>query len=98
MSKEQAPTTLRLPAGLKRRIATVAKSEGRSAHALMVEMLEEATAMAERRRAFHADADLADTETDASNLVYAAEDVFAYVEKLARGEKVQRPKPVTWRK
>ena len=98
MSKEDTPTTLRLPARLKRRIATVAKSEGRTAHAFMVDVLEEGTTLAEKRRSFQRDAELADAETDASNLVYPAEAVFAYIEKLARGHKAQRPKPVAWRK
>jgi predicted transcriptional regulator len=98
MSKQDTPTTLRLPVRLKRRIAVVAKDEGRTAHAFMLEVLEEGTALAEKRRSFQRDADLADAETEASNLVYPAEAVFEYIEKLARGQKVQRPKPVAWRK
>jgi hypothetical protein len=98
MSKGDTPTTLRLPARLKRRIANAAKTEGRTAHAFMLEVLEEGTALAEKRRSFQRDAEFADAETEASNLVYPAEAVFEYIDKLARGEKARRPQPVPWRK
>ena len=55
-----ASTTLKLPERLKRRIAPLARSVGKTPHAWMVEALETHTALAEKRRTFVADALAAD--------------------------------------
>ena len=59
-------TTLKLPEELKERIAPLAKDAGKSAHAWMVEALQERAALAEKRKSFVADALAAARETAAS--------------------------------
>ena len=61
----------------------------------MVEALERQTAREERMQQFVQEAIDADRAIDAGADVYAAGDVHAWLERLARGEKPRRPKP--WR-
>lgn len=89
-------TTLKLPTQLKSRIARLAKQSGTTPHAFMVEALERQATREEAVAAFVAEAIAADREIDEGGEVYAAEDVHAWMERLARGEKPPRPKP--WRK
>lgn len=89
-------TTLKLPAQLKTRIARLAKQSGTTPHAFMVDALERQASREEAVAAFVAEAIAVDREIDEGGEVYAAEDVHAWMERLARGEKPPRPKP--WRK
>ena len=89
-------TTLKLPAELKARIATIAKQTGRSPHSMMVEAIERQTAREERMREFVMEALAADKEIDRTGEVYAAADVHVWLERLAKGNKPARPKQ--WRK
>ena len=89
-------TTLKLPENLKKRIAPLAESAGKTPHAWMVEALETHAALAEKRGAFVADALAAEQEVERHGKVYAFEDVHRYMRALARGGKVRRPKPVKW--
>lgn len=89
-----ASTTLKLSEQLKKRIAPLAESAGKTPHAWMVDALEVQAALAERRREFVASAHAAEQEVAKYGLVYDADEVFAYIkDKLAR-KKTQRPKPV----
>lgn len=89
-------TTLKLPPELKKRVARVAKAKGSSAHAVMVQAIEREISREERMREFVREALVSKAEIAAGGPVYRAKDVFAWMERLARGEKVPRPKP--WRK
>lgn len=89
-------TTLKLPEKLKARIARIAKESGRSPHGVMVEAIEREVDRTERYRRFVKDAQAADKAIDAGAEVYGAEDVHAWMERLARDGKAERPKP--WRK
>lgn len=91
-----ASTTLKLPEKLKTRIARIARESGRSPHGVMVEAIEREVDRAERYRQFVKDALAADKAIDAGADVYAAEDVHAWLERLARDGKAVRPKP--WRR
>ncbi|HEX5062706.1 MAG TPA: hypothetical protein VFV99_25210 [Kofleriaceae bacterium] len=88
-------TTLKLPAKLKTRIARMAKKSGRTPHAFMLEALERQTTREERMEEFVKEAMQAKRDIEGGGEVYAAEDVHAWMERLARGEKAPRPKP--WR-
>lgn len=87
-------TTLKLTDELKRRIAPLAKSTGKTPHAWMVEALEVQAALAERRREFIASAHAAEQEVAKYGQVYEADEVFAYIESKVAGKKPKRPKPV----
>lgn len=88
-------TTLKLPEKLKARIARLAKETGRSAHSLMVEALEREVVREERLRAFVREAAASDAAIEAGGAVYRAEDVHAWLGRLAKNKKAARPKP--WR-
>jgi predicted transcriptional regulator len=91
-----ATTTLKLPDRLKTRIARLAKESGRSAHSLMVEALEREVAREERMREFVREALASDAAVEEGAAVYRAEDVHAWMERLAKQGKTARPK--SWRK
>jgi predicted transcriptional regulator len=87
-------TTLKLSDDLKKRIAPLAESAGKTPHAWMVDALETQATLAERRRAFVADARAAEKEVEKQGLVYRAEDVHRYVLARVAGKKARRPRPI----
>jgi len=89
-------TTLKLPEKLKVRITRLAKATGRSAHSLMVEALEREITREERVKAFVQEALAAKADIEEGGAVYRAEDVHAWLERLARDPKAARPQP--WRR
>jgi predicted transcriptional regulator len=91
-----ASTTLKLSEKLKARIARLAKQTGQSPHSLMLRALERDVAREERMRDFVRAAMASDAAVEAGGAVYRAEDVHAWMERLAKGEKPPRPTP--WRK
>ena len=89
-------TTLKIPETLKVRIAKLAKKSGRAAHAVMLEALERQVQREERMATFVQEALDSDRRIDEGEEVYRAEDVHAWMERLAAGEPAARPKP--WRR
>ncbi len=89
-------TTLKLPEALKARITRLAKQSNKSAHSLMIEALEREVAREERMQSFVREALAADAEIEAGAEVYRAEDVHAWLDRLANKRKTAPPKP--WRK
>ena len=93
-----SPTTIKLPAALKKRIASLVKRTGQSVHGFMLEAIAEKTEFAEKRRLFVEDALEAEREMEASGLAYDAEDVHHYLRELSQGKQPKRPRPKSWRK
>lgn len=91
-----ATTTIRLPPKLRARIRALAKDTDRSAHSLIVEAVERHVAYEEQMRSLVKEALAADEELERTGEVYRAEDVQAWMARLARGESSTRPKP--WRR
>jgi predicted transcriptional regulator len=91
-----AATTLKLPDKLKSRIARLAKAKQRTAHSVMIEALEREVGREERRREFVREALAADAAIEAGAAIYRAEDVHAWLERLATNHKAARPR--SWRK
>ncbi len=89
-----ATTTLKLPDNLKKRIAPLAESAGKTPHAWMVEAIETQATLAEKRQAFVADALAAHREVEQTGLVYRAGDVHRYIRARVSGKKAPRPKLV----
>ena len=89
-------TTLKLPAPPKQRITALAEKADTTPHALMVGALEEYVAREERWQEFLKEAAGADRAAEAGEPVYAAADVHAHLERIARGKPSRRPK--AWRK
>ena len=92
-----AVTTIKLPDNLKERIADVVR-DGKSAHAFMVDAIEQQTRLAELRRQFVGDALAAEAEAMSTSTGFSAADVHAYIEGLAKGRKVTRPRAKRWRR
>jgi predicted transcriptional regulator len=88
-----ATTTIRLPPKLRARLSTLAKQTGRSAHSLIVEAVERHAAYEEQIRSLVKEAIAADAEIDDTGEVYRAEDVHAWMKRLAVDGQAQRPKP-----
>jgi predicted transcriptional regulator len=85
-------TTLRLPDEVKARIERLAAAQGKSAHALMVDTLDESSAAMERRIEFEAEAARRWAEYRRTGEYITLEDARAYAMARARGE--DPPKPV----
>ena len=62
----------------------------------MVQAIERETAREERMRDFVREALASKADVEAGGAVYRAEDVHAWMERLAKGEKPPRPSP--WRR
>lgn len=91
-----ATTTLKLSPKLKSRIVRLARQSGRTPHSLMVEAISREVARAERMRDFVREALASDAAIESGAAVYRAEEVHAWLGRLAKGEKPPRPAP--WRK
>jgi predicted transcriptional regulator len=89
-------TTLKLPEKLKARIARLAKQTSQSSHSFMLRALEREVSREEKMRDFVRAALASKAEIDAGGSVYRAEDVHAWMERLAKGENPPRPTP--WRR
>lgn len=89
-------TTIRLPPELRARIHALAKQSGRSAHSVILEAVERHADYEEQMRSLVKEALAADGEIERTGEVYRADDVHAWVERLARGQGSSRPKP--WRR
>ncbi|MEO8018982.1 MAG: hypothetical protein ABI769_14300 [Pseudomonadota bacterium] len=89
-------TTIRLPPKLRARLSSIAKDTDRSVHSIILEAVERHTTYEEQIRALVKQAIAADQDVDRLGEVYRAEDVHAWMARLAKGSGDQRPKP--WRK
>jgi len=91
-----ATTTLKLPEHLKKRIAPLAESAGKTPHAWMVEALEAQAALAEKRKSFVGDALAAEKETGRTGVTYRAADVHRFMRARAARRKAAPLKAVKW--
>ena len=91
-----ATTTIRLPPKLRARIQALARQSGRSAHSVILEAVERHADYEEQMRSLVKEALEADDEIERTGEVYPAEDVHAWVDRLARGHAPARPRP--WRR
>lgn len=90
--------TLKLPPELKDRVASVVKGTDKSAHAFMVGAIEQQTTLAEKRKAFIAEAVAARHEFERTGKGYALEDVRRYFAARIAGKRARRPRLKRWRK
>ena len=92
------PTTLKLPAELKQRIAGLIAGGGQSMHAFLLEAAEQHARQTEQRQRFVKSALEARQETLRSGKGFAAAQVHAWLRARATGKKAARPKARSWRK
>lgn len=93
-----APTTLRLSPALKARVAALAEDSGKTVHAFLVELIEQQTDQADRRRQFVADALAAKEQLLRDGKGYPANAVHEWLRARAAGKNPPLPKKVAWRK
>lgn len=86
------PVSLRIPETVKRRVEKRAQAQQTTAHAFMLEAIEEKLACEEARAAFHAEAERRLAKMKRSGTGIPAEEVFAYLLARASGRKPARPK------
>jgi predicted transcriptional regulator len=89
-------TTIRLPPKLRARIHALAKQSGRSAHSFILEAVERHADYEEQMRSLVTEALDADAEIERTGEVYRADDVHAWMTRLAQETASDRPKP--WRR
>ena len=89
-------TSVKLPPKLKARVAALSRKSGRSAHSFIVEAVERHAEREERVQNFIKEAIAAEADIERTGEVYRAEDVHAWLERLAKGKKAPRPK--AWRR
>ncbi|MGB8597871.1 MAG: hypothetical protein WCD07_07940 [Burkholderiales bacterium] len=90
-------TSLKIPDELKQRVASVVDGTEQSLHAFMVEAIEKQTGLMEKRLAFIAEADAANSELLKSGKGYDGVSVHAYLRARAKGKTATKPKAKTWR-
>jgi predicted transcriptional regulator len=88
-----ATTTIRLPPKLRARIHALAKQSGRSAHSFIVEAVERHADYEEQMRSFVKEAMAADADIERTGEIYRADDVHAWLQRLADDGNATRPKP-----
>jgi predicted transcriptional regulator len=89
--------TLKLSPELKDRVASVVKGTDKTAHAFMVEAIEQQTGLAEKRKAFVAEALARRREFERTGKAYAFEDVRKYFVARRAGKRVRKPRLKRWR-
>lgn len=84
-------TTIRIDDDLKERVATAARLAGKTAHAFMLEAIEQTVEQAEIDAQFDRLADERWVEVLAAGRTVAWDDAKAYLEARLRGDKARRP-------
>lgn len=90
-------TSLKLPDDIKQRAAAAARRQGVTAHAFMVDAISVATAAAEQRARFVAEAKAARKALLKSGEGFDADEVHAYLRTRVRGAKAKALEPRPWR-
>ncbi len=85
--------SLRVPEDVKKRITRLAKAQDMTAHAFMLEAIREKLQAEEARTAFYAEAERRLARMKRAGVGIPAEEVFAYLERRAKGKPAVRPKP-----
>lgn len=89
-------TSIKLPPRLKNRVAALARKSGKSTHSFIVEAVERQAAYEESMQNFVKEALEAKADIERTGEVFRAEDVHAWIERLALDKSAERPKP--WRR
>jgi len=87
-------TSLKLPPELKNRVTEAAEGLGVSAHAFMVNAIEDATRASELRQQFVSDALDARNRYQRDGIAYDSRDIHEYFLARVAGKKTARPKAV----
>lgn len=91
-------TTLRLPSDLKERVTKVAEKSGKTAHAFMLEAIEESVRLTEARAAMMDEAQERYEQLLASGRGVDWHEMRAYLKQRTSGRHATSPRPRSWRK
>ena len=91
-------TSVKLSDELKARVAAMAAQEGKSAHAYLLDTIEEGTRAKEEHARFVAEALAAKKRFDEDGLAFDAAEAFAHLRARIGGKKTAKPKLRQWRK
>jgi len=86
------PVSLRIPEAVKKRVARRAQAQQTTAHAFMLDAINEKLEAEEARAAFHAEAERRLAGMKRSGAGIPAHQVFDYLLARARGRKPARPR------
>ena len=86
-------TSVKIPSSTKARIARAAKEAGITVHAYLLDVIERATAQADKRREFVQEALAARARFRRTGLAHRAEDVWKYLDAKAAGKNPPPLKP-----
>jgi len=90
-------TTIKLSPELRWRVARLVRGTEQSAHAFMLQAIERHAALAERRKAFGADALASRKEALASGKAYLLEDVRRYYAARVKRGRARKLRAKQWR-
>jgi predicted transcriptional regulator len=91
-------TSLKLSKELKQRIGELVDGTNKTAHAFMIDAIEQVARQEELRRRFGAEAAAAEQETEHSGKVYDGKETFDYLEARVRGGTAKKPRMKAWRR
>jgi predicted transcriptional regulator len=92
MQTNTAPLSVKLSKALRDRIKNLADARNQSAHAMMVQAIENYVDREEKREALRQEARAAHEHFMLTGLHLTNTDVAEWIDKLARGEKASMPK------
>ena len=84
--------SLRVPEGVKKRVARLAEAQDTTAHAFMLEAIRDKVEAEEARTAFHEEAKKRLARMKKSGKGIPAAEVFAYLDARGQGKGPPRPK------
>jgi predicted transcriptional regulator len=84
--------SLRVPEVMKKRIAKLAKAQDMTAHAFMLEAIREKIEAEQARISFRAEGERRLARMKSTGAGIPADEVFAYLERRAKGTTAPRPK------
>ncbi len=85
-------TSLKIPDALKERLSSVVASTEKSAHAFMLQAIEEAVEFAEEEQAWLAEIERRAATFEKTRMGITEKDMYKWLDGLARGEKLPPPK------
>jgi predicted transcriptional regulator len=92
LRKAVMAVSLRVPEGMKQRIAKLVVARETNAHAFMLEAIREKLDAEEAQAAFHSEAQRRLSRMKKTGKAIPADQVFEYLRARVRGEPVKRPK------
>lgn len=90
-------TSLKVPIDVKQLAVAVARRQGITTHAFMVDAIRVMATAADKRAQFVDDAVASRNETQSSGKGYDAAEVKAYLFERTQGKTIARPKAKSWR-